>query len=456
MEFQATTPSGNPGYVDMYALMTDGGIQIAPEAFSYGPVIIQATPDSSTADGGGTGMLFGYGFGYVGQTSIPADLQVTIGGKSVQVTAFNPNAFNSEAAPFPLESLSYTIPEGVSGSSADIVVTNATGSTTLSKGMFYFPATQQIPISGANLAQGVYDATRSLYYFTDVSQIRVFSRVQGQWLTPLQVPAAPAGMAHRLWGLALSPDGTKLAVSDTGTSAIYLIDPSAPASVKSFPVATYGGGQPDPSSVATFAAGLAVSDAGAIYYAASTPGANDFDAFFKLDTNTGAVVDYGAQAQADDAAQYRVGISSDNASAFFNNEGAVFRVDTATDTIFTTNVDPGCCYGDFDLAVAPGTNALEATSYFYDSTLNAAAAMAPNVREALNMAYVDGVKWSASAALVFQPSTNGIDVYDGRLGNLRSESRCPLLYRKTSMLWYQTVKTMCCSLSPAPAVTASP
>ena len=120
-----------------------------------------------------------------------------------------------------------------------------------------------------------------------------------------------------------------------------------------------------------------------------------------------------------------MGISSDNASAFFNNEGAVFRVDTATDTIFTTNVDPGCCYGDFDLAVAPGTNALEATSYFYDSTLNAAAAMAPNVREALNMAYVDGVKWSASAALVFQPSTNGIDVYDGRLGNLRSRIALP-------------------------------
>ena len=44
-------------------------------------------------------MLFGYGFFNVGQTSIPADLQVTIGGKSVQVTAFNPNAFNSEAAP---------------------------------------------------------------------------------------------------------------------------------------------------------------------------------------------------------------------------------------------------------------------------------------------------------------------------------------------------------------------
>jgi hypothetical protein len=32
--FEATTPPGSPGYVDVYGMMTDGGMQILPEARS--------------------------------------------------------------------------------------------------------------------------------------------------------------------------------------------------------------------------------------------------------------------------------------------------------------------------------------------------------------------------------------------------------------------------------------
>jgi hypothetical protein len=53
--FDATTPAGSPGPADLYAFATDGGMLIVPEAFSYGPTILEVTPDAATAEGGGNG-----------------------------------------------------------------------------------------------------------------------------------------------------------------------------------------------------------------------------------------------------------------------------------------------------------------------------------------------------------------------------------------------------------------
>jgi hypothetical protein len=50
--------------------------------------------------------------------------------------------------------------------------------------------------------------------------------------------------------------------------------------------------------------------------------------------------------------------------------------------------------------------------------LNAESYFALNDREIMNISYVYGVKSSADSTLLFQPTTNGIDVMDGRLGNL--------------------------------------
>jgi hypothetical protein len=74
--------------------------------------------------------------------------------------------------------------------------------------MHYTPASQLYPLAGAALAQGVYDAKRDLYYFTNTSEVEVFSRSEVKWLDPIPVPAPPAGMAHRLWSLGLSPSGS--------------------------------------------------------------------------------------------------------------------------------------------------------------------------------------------------------------------------------------------------------
>ena len=66
------------------------------------------------------------------------------------------------------------------------------------------------------------------------------------------------------------------------------------------------------------------------------------------------------------------------------------------------------------------------TFYLYDSDLNGESYYVLNDREILNIAYVYGAKLSPDGRLLFQPSTNGIDVFDGRLGNPRSRISLPV------------------------------
>ena len=112
---------------------------------------------------------------------------------------------------------------------------------------------------------------------------------------------------------------------------------------------------------------------------------------------------------------------------FFNNDGAVFGIDTATDTVFRAVDGPGCCYGDYDLTLAADQTQLSATSYLFDSDLNGESYLTMNDREALGATgYVYGIKPSPDGALLFQPSVAGIDVFDGRLGNLRTRIALPV------------------------------
>ena len=54
-------------------------------------------------------------------------------------------------------------------------------------------------------------------------------------MTPAAIPA-PSGATgpQRLMGMAMSPDGSSLAVADAGATAVYVIDLNSDA-VKSFP-----------------------------------------------------------------------------------------------------------------------------------------------------------------------------------------------------------------------------
>jgi hypothetical protein len=415
----ATSPTGNAGPADIYTFTTNGGMQLLPEAFSYGPTILEVTPNMATSEGGGTGYVYGYGFGPVDSNSIPSGLSVTVGGVAAPVTAFEANAYPITSPPFPLQSVAYTIPPGGSGSAVNVTVATSAGSATASGALTYLPSTQPFPLNRSTLAQGIYDPYTDLYYFTDTTQIQVFSRAQGKWLSPINIPA-PKGTTQRLWGIALSPDGSKLAISDLSAGAIYLLDPTNPTSVQTFIVGSQSGATINPC-------GIAISDAGNVYYMVFIIGISGGDQFFKLNTNTGAITDYGIDGPGlgPNDAYLRNAISSDNTRVFYNEYGEVFSIDTATDALFYAPDGYSCCYGNYELALSSNQTQFTATFYIYDSDLNGESYYALNDREILNIAYVYGGKLSPDGRLLFQPSTNGIDVFDGNIGNLRDRISLP-------------------------------
>lgn len=422
-QLDATTPAGSGGPVDVVALMTDGGAEILPQAFSYGPTILEVTPNASTAEGSGTGWIFGYGFGSDSSNQIPQGLQVTVGGQAVQITAFNPSGYSYGTASTPVQSLSFTIPPGTAGTASNISVTTPSGTATLQSGMQYLPAVQEFSLTGTTLAQGIHDSYRDLYYFTDTNKIQVFSKTQGKWLSPISIPA-PNGAAQRLWGIALSPDGTELAVADISAGVIYELNPSNPASVSTFPVSVTALGTVEPVAVA-------ISDKGMIYYATMS-GVDGAHGFFKLNMSTGAITDYGITSPGlySDGRPLDVflhaAISADNSKVFFNQDGAVFTVDIASDHLTFGAADPSCCYGDYDLTLSSGQATLEATSYLYDAELNAESYLVLSDQDATYIEYVYGTQLSPDGMLLFQPSTNGIDVFDGQLGVLLSRIALPV------------------------------
>ncbi|MFZ0584100.1 MAG: IPT/TIG domain-containing protein [Candidatus Acidiferrales bacterium] len=410
-----TTPAGAAGPVDVRLFANDGGLQLVPDGFSYGPSILEVSPNLATADGGGIGIVYGYGYGAADAVSIPANLAVTVGGKSAPVNGFNPNTYGLLSPPFLLQSVYYTIPPGTANSSVDIAVTSGSGSLTAASSLSYLPAAQQFPLVGASLAQGVYDPNQDLYYFTDATKIRVFSRTQAQWLSPL-VDLSTKG-AQRLWGLALSPDGTKLVAADILAGLIYLIDPANPASVKAFSFAPQ-----EPQGILADPAGVVVTDSGVVYIAAYIQGGTGFSSFFKLDTNTSTLTDLQITGPGLATDEYlRTEISSDNSRVYLNDYGAVLSIDTSTGAVFQALSEDGCCYGNYDLALSHNQIQFAASDYLYDTDLNAESFETLNDRDANSgISYVYGSKLSPDGSLLFQPSTNGVDIFDGRLGTLRN------------------------------------
>jgi WD40 repeat protein len=403
------TPPGSPGPIDVYTLASDSGVEYLPESYSYGPTVLEVIPNAAAA-GGGPGVIYGYGFGPMSAVSAPSGLQVTVGGTAATITFFDPNAYGVMGPPFPLQSFTYTIPPGVAGSVADVTVTSSSGSTTVHGGITYLPDVQSYPLAGAALAQGVYDSQTDLYYFTDATEIQVFSRTSQAWLAPITFPAPNA--PQRLWGIALSPDGSKLAVSDISAAVIYLINPSQPSSITAVPVPPYTGGIPRKP------AGLAITDAGVIY-STSFPDS----AYFKLDPSTGQLTEYAVYGG---GTYMRTAMRSDGSAVYTSAYGDVLLIDTATDDIYYAK-DIECAGGcDADLAFSSNQTTFTAADYFYDADLNAQSWWGLNMREMLDVSDLYGEKLSPDGTTLFQPTTTGMDVLDARLGTLLKRIALPI------------------------------
>ena len=425
----ATTPAGTPGPTDVSVFMGDGGAQYVPEGFSYGPTILEVTPDStaitSPAQGATVGYIFGYGFvpapapnvATSANVNSPTDLAIAVGNQEATIIGTDANAYTTDAPPFPLQVIGYTIPPGISGA-VNVTVSNSAGLAIASQAMTYRSAVPQFPLPGSVLYQGIYDSQQNLYYFTDAGQLQVFSKTEGKWLSPIKMPLPTGATTQRLWGIALSHDGTKMAVSDGANDVIYLLDPGNPSSVLTFPIAT----NPPPGWTSQ-PDGIAISDAGIVYITIRNVGGYGGSDYYKLDTNTGVTTNY--KLIGPDDGYMRAAITSDESRVYMNSEGGVFYIDTATDAVTYASVDPSCCYGDDDLALASNQMQFGASSYFYDANLDAESFETLNDRESAAAEYVYGAKWSADGKLFFEPSSGGIDAFDGRLGIFRNRIALP-------------------------------
>jgi len=411
-----TPPSSFQGPADFTILFSDNSLALMPENFSFGPSIVEVSTSVSTAEGGGQGLVFGYGFGQQ-----PSDFHISVGGQPAIVTAFTPSATPFIPYPFPMEAALFSIPSGAVGSNADITLANPNGLATATAALHYTAPLRSSPLPASALSAGVYDPHRRVLYFADQNQIQVFSPATSTWESPIRISSPGSG--GRLWALALSPDGNTLAISDATQGNIYTVNPDNPGAVNSFHVQQDQAAGDEPC-------GLAVTNSGVVYYAGFQTGGTGFSALHKLDTSTGIITNLGTtngngiQDLGEPSEPFtRVLISPDGSKIYLNLDGFAYIVDTSDDTISHNQAlqqlaDPT---GAADLTLSGDGTTLVVSGFITDADLSPFALVTYVDRDIWVPYGVFGQKLSIDGRLVFQPFSggiNGIDLIDGATGML--------------------------------------
>ena len=408
-----TPPASAVGAADFTVVLPDKSVRIMPENFSYGPTIVEVSPNAASAEGGAEGAVFGYGFGQ--QSS---DVHVTVGGQSATVTQLQTNASTTFPYPFPMEAVLFTVPSGTAGQSVDVKITTVNGSATATAAFQYVPAVQSYPLAGVSLMQGTQDPNRGVLYFTDQSRIDVFSPAGAQSLTSITIPYAD--ISSRLYGVALSPDGNTLAVSDAGDSRIYVLNPGSPQTVQSFNVSEQLSDY-EPG-------GLAVTNSGMVYYATFNTQGYGNTAFHKLNTANGSIKDFlliEDVGQNGDDAFIRVLLSPDGSHVYVNENGHAWILDTTDDSL-TQGLQVTIDEGSVEMAISGDGTALATANFLTDASLNALTQVGYVDRDVWLPVAVYGQKLTTNGSSLFQPLTNGIDVIDGTTGLLNYRVALPL------------------------------
>ena len=434
-----TTPASTiPGPADLALANAAGVLVLEPEGFSYGPHIVLATPNAATTDSGAFGAFFGYGFGtfVIGNASMDPALKVTVGGDVATNLQFIPDVNATTWDPFPMQEILYEIPPGSAGSAADVMVSNSMGTTTISQALQIYPSalyplpgvstsrlpaqsvtlegqaagTAPDPLNGTGLAQGVYDTKRDVYYFSGPNQIQVFSLTQKAWLTPFSVPLPSLTAVPRLWGIAISPDGSTLAVADTNNNVIHVLDPDIPSSIA-------------PHAAGCSPAGLAVSNARTVFYACRIGGPA-----YSLNLGTGRTTAYLPNVTFLTGEFARAILSGDGKRGYIDYGGTLITADIASGAAV---VEAGTGTADDELALSSNGTTLTASEFLYDADWNPKAFLAPSELENEYQPYVYGEKLSPDGVFLFATSTASADVFDGRLGNLLTRVALPYVVSDT-------------------------
>lgn len=217
---QVTPPaSRSPGAVNVSVMNPDGWLTVVPDGYTYGTQVLAVTPNSGPPSGGTTVTVYGYGMDFNRD-----QVQVTVGGQPATITQVFPGPGISPF-PFPMDFLTFTAPAGNPGS-ADIVITTPAGSATVPGGFHFIQNVQSFGLPGGSAAQLAYDQPRQRVYASVASsnKVDVFDLKALQFL-----PAFTAGNSPQ--GLALTPDGMKLVVTNAADNSASVINPNTGASL---------------------------------------------------------------------------------------------------------------------------------------------------------------------------------------------------------------------------------
>ncbi len=252
-QIQASSPpSVTNGAVNVTSYFQSGWLAIAPDAFSYGPQILQLLPNAGANTGGDSVQIYGYGFG-----GDATKITVKIGGANAtvqkvdSVTSIAASLGLGASYPFSLERITLQTPPGSSGK-ADVFVSAPAGSATSARSFQFLQSVQSHAKPGL-FKFLLYDQKRQRIYLANVDHADVFDLQQSIFLSPLLPPGgAPPNAGLR--GLALTPDGSQLIVADFGAQNIYLLDPVMGSGTTVFVGGVAGFMNSGPARVATTSA----------------------------------------------------------------------------------------------------------------------------------------------------------------------------------------------------------
>lgn len=226
------------GSVDVECIGSDGNTFIRAFGFSYGVTPIGVSANLLPPIGNPSVFVFGFGFSPT-PFSVPA---VTIGGQSASgVADLGDLSFGV------LQGVAAQVPNHGGSQTADVTVSSANGTGTLSQAITYIPSATIIPASG--LLQLLYDSHRGLLYALKATEVDVLNPATLQFQSSFQLPGSGGTDNYNV--MALSPDGSELiAVSSNGYVAV--LNPDNPSGVSVVPLSGIFGFQPASVAVTKF------------------------------------------------------------------------------------------------------------------------------------------------------------------------------------------------------------
>jgi len=211
------------GAVNLTAYFPSGWLAIAPDAFSYGPQILDILPNAGAKSGGDTVQVYGYGFG-----SDVNKITVNIGGanaiiqKVENITTLAASLGLDSTYPFSLERITMQVPAGTPGK-ADVTVNSPAGTTALAGAYQYLNGVQVFAKPGLYKFL-LYDKARQRLYLSTTDHVDAFDLNAQGFLSGLLPPGGPPPSAA-IRGLSMTPDDSQLVVADFGAQNVYLLNP---------------------------------------------------------------------------------------------------------------------------------------------------------------------------------------------------------------------------------------